>query len=134
MPGEFEPRHLRVFVGGFIQFSYGIRWEQGKLFYDRWDYEYKGKKTVELQPTEEAWQEFWAALDAIPVWDWDREYEPGKFSRGMRWTVEISHGEHSFRSSGKNTYPPDGTGPNKSEAFKQLCAAVSRLAGGREFK
>lgn len=134
MAGEREPRTLRIFVGGFIQFSYGLRWEQGKLFYDRWDYEYEDKKSVELHPTDEAWQAFWDSMDAIQVWEWEREYEPGKFSRGMRWKVELAFDGRSVKSAGKNTYPPDGTGPTKSDAFKALCAAASRLAGGREFK
>ncbi len=127
-----KPKHLKVFVGGYTEPSFGVRWDDGTLFYDRSDHGYELVETVSLQPDDKEWEKFWSKLDEIGIWEWNPEYSNPDIMDGTNWSVEINRGDQSVDSQGSNCFPgncsEDDSGP-----FGQFCEAVSKLAGGREF-
>ena len=118
------PTQFRAFMGGYVGLSFGIRWENGVLFYDRFDTGYQLSQTSELHPTKTDWANLWKQLEAIEVWSWKKDYLKEGICDGTNWTLEIEVAGRSLKSGGSNAYPPQ---------FKAFCKAVSKLAGGFRF-
>ena len=129
---RMKPEHLKIFVGGYTGSSFGVRWEDGTLFYDRFDYGYELAETVNLQPDDDTWKEFWSTLDEIGVWQWNPKYNNPAILDGTNWSVELSRGDHNVDSQGSNCFPGNSS-EDDSGPFGQFCEAVSKLAAGREF-
>ncbi len=83
-----------------------------------------------------AWQRLRALLDELRAWEWPEAF--GNPSGdivldGSWWHVHIDWNDVEVRSSGENSYPPDGVGPEPSKEFERLCEAISELLGGKRF-
>jgi hypothetical protein len=132
------PERLQVSIGGHFGTSFSICLEGGLLTYKRsklvqnfppkWDWE-----SEQIQPSDERWQAFRAALDLLNVWCWQPEYfEP--VCDGTGWTVEIVYAEKGIISGGSNCFPARDGSPvaitdyRKDGTFDKFCRAVSALA------
>ncbi len=72
-------------------------------------------------PSGEAWARFWARVDEIGVWRWERHYShPERSSQmdGTRWKLTLRHGAHSITSGGYNATP---------ERWRELERAIDDL-------
>jgi hypothetical protein len=138
------PERLHVSIGGHFGTSFSVCLDGGLLTYRRsemvqsfpetWD-----SRSVEVQPTEERWQAFRAALDRLGVWNWQDHYLDPEVCDGTGWSAEIAYADKSIVSGGSNCFP-DRTGApisitkaKKGDTFGRFCGAVSALVG-REFR
>jgi len=128
-----KPSHFSIFVGGYTGESFGVRYESGKLLYEHFGYGFKPVETVELEPTDKAWQQFWTTLHDINVWKWKDRYETPGICDGTNWSVEIDVGGKKLRSTGSNAYPDGQEETESSSVFDQFYQAVSILVDKRTF-
>jgi hypothetical protein len=91
-------------LGGHDQ----LTWEDGKLMFVTVPFnDEKRRKIQQFQPTAEAWERFWKAMDAAEVWKWQVEYpSPIEIYDAAGWSVELRHAGHSVKSHGYNNQPP----------------------------
>ncbi len=89
---------------------------------------------IEIEPSEDAWREFRAALDRLDVWSWRPQYEPGEsIGGGSSWSFALAWGGAGVESGGWNAYPGPGGDAEPSAVFIGWCRAVRALIGGRPF-
>jgi hypothetical protein len=84
-----------------------LLWEKGKLVLVKTDL--AGRKEVEqLEPSSQAWEQFWKALDTAGIWKWKAEY-PAAFLiyDGEGWSLEVRHAGRSLKSWGYMNQPPE---------------------------
>ncbi len=85
---------------------------------------------VEISPSVDAWQKFWAELDDLDVWSWQRSYK--KFTLdAVVWELEVRGRGKYVRSSGYGAFPPHGhydLWGSKSREFMRLLKAFKTLA------
>jgi hypothetical protein len=84
-----------------------------------------GADTARIRPSAAQWERFWATVERLGVWHWERRYgrrppPPDATS----WEVELEHAGQRVRSGGV------GEGP---AALTDLIDAFAALAGGRPF-
>ena len=120
-----HPHQLQVFIGGFMGPSYGIRWENGACFYDRFGDGYVLAETVQLHPADQDWAEFWTRVERLGVWSWKQKYVQRDVCDGTNWSLELKRGSAFLSAAGSNAYP---------EGLESFCQAVAALAGGRKFE
>ena len=74
--------------------SYGIRWKQGKLWYEHFAHGYQKQETTEIEVSAKDWQRFWATLGRLSVWEWDTRYDPDSLvCDGTHWSLKIEYKE-----------------------------------------
>ena len=62
---------------------------------------------VEISPSVDAWQKFWAELDDLDVWSWQRSYEQRFFALdASAWELEVRGRGKYVRASGYGAFPP----------------------------
>jgi hypothetical protein len=137
------PERLQLSIGGHFGTSYSVCLEGNALTYKctksvedfppKWD-----SRSEQIQPSDERWQAFRAALDRLNVWRWQPKYfEP--ICDGTGWSAEIVYSDKTVSSHGSNCYPgPDGSPVSivdraNGDTFERFCLAVSALVGG-EFR
>jgi len=129
-PRAVIPRVFEVYIGGFFGPSYRISLVDGNLRYtNRAD----SMDDAVIGPSTEAWVQFWATLDRIHAWEWQKSYDDLDVCDGTQWEITIKVGSRRLVSSGSNAYPPKGSS-NESRNFKSFCKAVSALVEGRAFE
>src|SRR6266481_4338640 len=103
------PERLQVSIGGHFGTSFSVCLEGGLLTYKwskpvqnfppKWD-----SQSEQIQPSDERWQAFRAALDLLNVWRWQPEYfEP--VCDGTGWSAEIIYSDKAVHSHGSNCFP-----------------------------
>jgi hypothetical protein len=134
------PERLSVSIGGHFGTSYSVCLEGTALTYEctksvesfplKWE-----SRSKQIQPSNERWQVFRAALDRIDVWRWQTEYfEP--VCDGTGWSAEIVYSDKAVSSHGSNCFPGRDGRPvsivdrTKGDTFERFCLAVSALVGG----
>jgi hypothetical protein len=72
-------------LGGHDQ----LTWDKGKLVFVKTPLNMDELKVVEqFEPSPQAWERFWKALDAAGVWKWQAEYRPVvDASDGEGWSL-----------------------------------------------
>ena len=86
---------------------------------------------VEISPSVDAWRKFWAELDDLDVWSWQRSYE--KFMvDAIVWELEVRGRGKYVRVSGLGAFPPNGLNalymsPLDSPKFMRLLKAFRTL-------
>lgn len=118
------PERLSLFVGGYMGNSYGVRLENDRIAYERYDQGYARAATDFVLPSEQDWTAFAQELDRLKAWQWKPTYRDPKTVDGTNWSVDISLGGNSLKSVGSNAFPI---------GFKAFCSAVTDLLGGRPF-
>lgn len=78
-----------------------------------------------VAPSAAAWETFAAVLERLDVFDWLASYEDRSVLDGTYWAFSCSWASRTVDSSGANAYPA---------GFDELCAALTRLVGGRSFR
>lgn len=154
------PDTLSAVIGSFELPSWRIAWERNRLVWQEMGPEYEVLTEEEIEPSDEQWQDFWAELDEIQVWDWDSFY----FNRSdgeqtvVSWELEILLNDgRMIDSSGSNAVPgetrelkkrrsrekppaeseeqkPDFTNDGiPTDTFDRFVAALRILVGNRVF-
>ena len=98
------PKHVRVFIGGYLGPSYFIEGQGSQLCYT-FSEGYKQGQADIINPNGEDWLLFFNALEKIGVWQWQSEYPNPGVCDGTNWSVEIQWGEKEVVSRGDNNYP-----------------------------
>ncbi len=62
---------------------------------------------VEISPSVDAWRKFWAELDDLDVWSWQRSYRFFVMD-AETWKLEIRGRGKYVRASGDGAFPPNG--------------------------
>jgi hypothetical protein len=138
------PERLQVSIGGHFGTSFSVCLEGSALTYKctksvesfppKWD-----SLSEQIQPSEERWQAFRAALDRLAVWHWQLRYSDPEVCDGTGWSIEIAYADKSIVSGGRNSFPDRSGAPisitkaRKGDTFGRFCGAVSALVG-REFR
>lgn len=129
-PQSVEPTAFQASIGCCMNNDgYSVEWEDGMLIYRPWGYE----PEIRVQPLPEDWQRFWAEMDKIGVWDWEKHYDNMWVLDGTSWSIKLKQGKKRVTSDGSNAYP-GSEGPETSATFRAFCRAVQKLLGGFEFK
>jgi hypothetical protein len=134
------PERLQVSIGGHFGTSYGVCLEGGLLTYKwskpvqnfspKWD-----SWSEQIQPSDERWQAFRAALDRLSVWRWQQRYMDPEVCDGTGWSIEISYADKAIVSGGSNCFPDRAGAPisitqaKSGDTFDRFCRAVSKLVG-----
>ena len=135
------PERLQVSVGGHFGTSFSVCLEGGLLTYKssksvqnfppKWD-----SRSEEIQPSDERWQAFRAALDRIDLWRWQADYpNSAMVCDGTSWSVEIMYPDHQLLSCGCNCFPGENADSvpiharRGNDAFDRFCKAISLLVG-----
>jgi hypothetical protein len=83
--------------------------------------------TLEIQVPDEEWEQFWASINALGVWEWDKVYskqEPITVDF-QHWSIEISYNERYIESCGGDVRP---------RLFKPFLIVLLNLLGNPEGK
>lgn len=130
-----KPDRLRISLGGFDGPSYELVLSNGVLWYKSGDYLYQLEtQTAEaLQPTDEQWEHFRAALDQLDVWTWKASYVNLNVLDGTQWRFTVAYPNKSLITEGSNGYP-GSTNDQPAELFNGFLNAVEQLIGGRKFR
>jgi hypothetical protein len=134
------PERLSISIGGHFGTSFSVCFEGGLLTYQRskpvqnfppkWD-----SWSEQIQPSDERWQAFRAALDLLSVWSWQQRYTDPEVCDGTGWSVEIAYADKAVVSGGSNCFPGQNGRPisivdrSKDDTFDKFCRAVSELVG-----
>lgn len=82
----------------------------------------RGEPVASRAPTPEAWQRFFAEVEAADPWSWARRYSPMRMATdGESWSVLLAHDGRLAQSSGYLDYPPARGGV--ADPFAVLLAA-----------
>ena len=133
-----HPTKLELSIGGMGDHTSVVLKEEGTILYERLGPGFVPQDCAEVRPTDEEWSAFWSELERLGVWNWRRDYFNSNVCDGTQWGVKVNHAGRNIKVSGSNSYPKADGKPNRStsptECFNMFSAAVSRLAGGREFR
>ena len=132
--GERGPEVFETSIGNGLVGYFTLRLEGDRLLYqaptpdspdgDQWE---------EIPVAPDDWRRFRRSLIRLDVWSWDQHYATPDVMDGTYWDVRVVWGDQKVESSGSNGYPgTDASSPG--QRFAGFCRAVSRLAGGREFR
>ncbi len=86
---------------------------------------------VEISPSVDAWRKFWAELDDLDVWSWQRSYEKFRL-HALVWELEVRGRGKYVRVSGLGAFPSNDhdalyLGPWNSPKFMRLLKAFRTL-------
>lgn len=119
------PSRFLITIGGFTGSNYEVRLVRGRLRYQS----ERGGPSKMVSPTEEDWQQFWAAVQRCDLWNWEARYDNPGILDGTQWKVVITLGSRRLQSFGSNAYPGGDEGGG-SKPFQRLLQAVRKLVGG----
>ena len=126
------PAQLELFWAGLPGLNFcSVKWDGKSLTYEQ---RFKAKKQrVEITPTAEQWTRFWAKMDEVGVWCWQKRYDNPPVMDGAVWNLKMEHGTNKVRCSGSNAYPGD-KGANvpsisPTQMFLKYQEAVEALIG-----
>ncbi len=119
-PADVTSGTVDASIGGYFGPSYRVQAEGGTV---RWTARQGGQDSDQatVQPDAEAWQRFWAAVDAAGAWEWEARYVDPDVLDGTSWSLRLEHEGRAVESSGSNAWP---------SGWEQLQAALEQLAGG----
>ena len=107
VPDQFE-----FFEGHAYMGNDRVKWEHHKLVFVKRVADMTGKgafvETIEqLSPSPEAWQRFWARIDALGVWKWKSDYNDPKRDApdGESWALTLRCETKQVKSKGYNGVP-----------------------------
>jgi hypothetical protein len=107
VPERFEYFEVHAYMGGEW-----VKWEHDKLVFVKRVADMNGKGSFveskdELSPTPEAWQKFWARIEALGVWQWKPDYHDPKRDGpdGESWALTLQTGAKQLKSKGYNAVP-----------------------------
>jgi hypothetical protein len=119
------PERLEFFEGHAYMGSDSVKWEHDKLVFVKRVADMSGKGSFvetkkELSPSPEAWQRFWARIDALGVWQWKADYSDPKRGGpdGESWALTLRAGTKQVKSKGYNGVP---------DGYSEFRGAVYRL-------
>ncbi|HLK68866.1 MAG TPA: hypothetical protein VKU19_35790 [Bryobacteraceae bacterium] len=75
----------------------------------------------EIAPSDADWSLFWQIVDALHVWEWEKQFLQRNVLDAYHWRLRIQREERSVESEGSNAAP---------EGFAALHAAVQGLIDG----
>ena len=120
------PQRIAVTISRSSGASYKIRSEPGQVVYQ--SSERRDGMTVGADLAfvvgGEKWEEFWRAMDAIRVWEWEERYDDAEEVTATVWSVALWRNGRQLDASGRNRFPP---------SFDRFCSAVSNLLDGQSF-
>lgn len=135
--GQQAPSHLDISIGGYGGTCYRVTWEGSALRYYVSEWHPPDRLEAVIEPTQEGWERFWAAMDEVGLWTWKASYHAPGVMDGTQWDVEMKRGRRHVKTSGSNRYPgyreegvEDGM---PTQRFERFTKAVSALIGGRPF-
>jgi hypothetical protein len=109
---SFEPDTFEFGEGHAYMGSDSVKWDDGRLVVRKRVADMKGKgefqETVEhLSPPREAWERFWARVDAMGVWKWKADYSSSRSSMpdGESWSLNLKYDTKQVKSKGYNGVP-----------------------------
>ena len=109
---------LDASIGGFTGDSFRVLLDGETLLHEHLGYGYQPQARRTLQPSADEWEEFWAAVDEVGVWTWERRYADDSVMDGTHWSIVLAEGSRQTESAGTNAAPA---------GFADLCAAISKL-------
>jgi hypothetical protein len=130
-----QPGDLAIFVGSFDAGSHRVHWTGAELRYEVFGPGLDRVEAHTVSPSCDTWAAFWGRLHELGVWDWEEEFSlpAGPTEAPLGWSLEAGHADRWRRTGGEDAFPPDGTGPEPTSAFRALCDAVRALVDGRPF-
>ena len=127
------PKVFEASVGGWAGPFFRVKLEGKKLDYQSCLRAYGDiEENLGIEPSQEEWTAFWDAMDRIGSWSWARNYDDPQIMDGTQWSVRIRLGRKRLICYGSNSYPPSGDYDETSE-FREFCAAIGSLLGGKKF-
>ena len=108
---------LNFSIGGFSQGNEKIIWKDNKI-YHFFDGSFLDQDFI--IPSNKDWEQFWDVVDAIDVWNWEKEYHTDDVLDGTQWELTIKRsGKRKRRIFGSNAYP---------KKFMLLINALNKLS------
>ena len=108
---------LNFSIGGFSQGNEKIIWKDNKI-YHFFDGSFLDQDFI--IPSNKDWGQFWDVVDAIDVWNWEKEYHTDDVLDGTQWELTIKRsGKRKRRIFGSNAYP---------KKFMLLINALNKLS------
>ena len=109
-----------------------VKGSQLRYWKDQWPTQ---PSTICKELLSQDWQRFLERLSELDFWNWLSRYHPEELILdGTVWSVRVSHGEVTQKSSGENAYPADSdvkaisTG-EYSQRFNFFLDALTELVG-----
>jgi hypothetical protein len=108
-PASTPPARFEYLISHGLAGYEQLTWENGKLVrVVRARYKDAPKNVEHFDPSPQAWERFWKALDVAGIWKWKAEYpSPINISDAEGWSLELRHAGHSLTSRGYNNWPPE---------------------------
>ena len=132
-----KPNKMNLWIGGYGGNSYSLKYDGKNLLYSVSESE-ESSITYRIEATENDWDIFMQALDAVDIWNWESEYCNPFICDGTQWKVCIVWGRRSSHVIGNNCYPDSfaqaSENPEPTEIFLSYLSAVKRLVGGQHFE
>ena len=124
------PVRLSFGIGGFNGMSYEVEFS-GEAIHVRSGVGHGAwRDNIAVTPSAEAWLQFWQAVDAIDVWQWQPEYFDHDVLDGTQWELELAHAGSSVKCEGSNAYPgANGPSYGRNTAFARFLKALRTLTG-----
>ncbi|MHA2239363.1 MAG: hypothetical protein ACXAB2_13535 [Candidatus Hodarchaeales archaeon] len=124
-------------IGGYTGNSYAVEWKDGQLSYKAFSSCYKPKRAKSKEsypvPSKADWQEFWAELDRIGIWEWKARYDASSIVDGTSWSLETQYNGRQLKTGGSNEYPGQTNEGGYSPEFRAFLKAVQKLLRNKEF-
>lgn len=117
---EWQAEQLFIFEGYL---------PQGDAFFEHWTPEqrlqfYHARDARILAPDDEAWQQFWASLQALGVWRWGWHYGVARPKSPERWALDVKHNGIRRTTSGDFVLNPP--------LFKPFARVLRQLVSDEE--
>ncbi len=109
-------------IGGNRGPNYNVTWDGDLLTVQSWDPEKVELIHPPIEASKRKWQNFWKKVEVADVWNWKGNYELPACD-GTHWSLEMSHGDRSIKSSGDNDYP---------QSFDLFLKAIQNLTGRKD--
>jgi hypothetical protein len=106
------PDHFEYFEGHGYMGGEWVKWEHDRLVFTKRVADMKGKGAFDetkerLEPAPQAWEQFWARIDSLGVWQWKSDYnDPQRdWPDGESWSLTLGDGAKQVKSKGYNAVP-----------------------------
>ena len=132
-----HPAKFKFSIGGYLANCFELEWADPVLKYRQAQgaYMFEPRAELALTPTDEAWEEFWLAVEAAGVWQWNRKYDNNNVDDGVQWSLTINHLGKQLSCWGSNAYPGGhDTSYSKKSAFGQFIQALKKLTGQKKIR
>ena len=124
---DLLPGELSFYLGNYSGRSCMIRWDGISLRAEKTEGgNFSGISRI-YKPDAGQWRVFWAMVDDLGVWSWERSYVASHGCCGVTyWQLALSHGGHTISSSGEDLFP-DSEGAGVSAVFRAFIEAIQAL-------